>query len=65
MNSIILYTEIVSIGRNLFRDFLDISIVKFFCRKVDVRKRIDDDEFFDEINQVIINNSYDDVINFG
>ena len=33
-----------------------------FCRKVDVRKRIDDDEFFDEINQVIINNSYDDVL---
>lgn len=33
-----------------------------FCQKVDVRKRIDDEGFFNEINQVIMNNSYDDVL---
>ena len=33
-----------------------------FCQKIDTRKYIDDDQFFDEINQVIMNNSYDDVL---
>ncbi|MCI8551295.1 MAG: hypothetical protein HFI68_12050 [Lachnospiraceae bacterium] len=33
-----------------------------FCQKVDARILINDDEFFDEINQVIMNNSYDDVL---
>ena len=33
-----------------------------FCQKVDARNVIDDDVFFDEINQVIMNNSYDDVL---
>ncbi|GLG05711.1 AbiJ-NTD4 domain-containing protein [Sellimonas catena] len=33
-----------------------------FGQRIDTRKSIDDDKFFDEINQVIMNNSYDDVL---
>lgn len=33
-----------------------------FCQKVDTRNKIDDDIFFDQINQIIMNNSYDDVL---
>lgn len=35
---------------------------KVFCQKVDTRKYISDNNFFDEINQVIMHNSYDDVL---
>ena len=33
-----------------------------FCQKVDARNQIEDDAFFDKISQVIMNNSYDDVL---
>lgn len=33
-----------------------------FCQKVDIRNQIKDEVFFDKISQVIMNNSYDDVL---
>lgn len=52
------------------QDYYDDSIQSFlryvtsevFCQKVDTRNWINDDKFFAEINQVIMNNSYDDVL---
>lgn len=43
-------------------NFFRYIISEVFCQKIDTRKYIDDDKFFEEINQVIMNNPYDDVL---
>lgn len=49
-------------GADSVQGFFRYVIGEVFCQKIDARNLIDDDKFFDEINQIIMNNSYDDVL---
>lgn len=49
-------------GNDSVQFFFRYITSEVFCQKIDTRKYIDDDKFFEEINQVIMNNPYDDVL---
>ncbi len=49
-------------GNDSVQCFFRYVTSEVFCQKIDTRKYINDDKFFDEIYQVIMNNPYDDVL---